>query len=69
MADDMGYERVGAYGGISSKTPALDTLAAQGMRFEYVYSQPLCTPSRVKIMTGLGFFAYPVWCKKSADST
>jgi arylsulfatase A len=64
MADDMGYERVGAYGGISSKTPALDTLAAQGMRFEYAYSQPLCTPSRVKIMTGLfNFRNYVGWSK------
>ena len=53
MADDMGYECVGANGGTSYRTPHLDTLAAGGMRFEHCYSQPLCTPSRVQIMTGL----------------
>ncbi len=53
MADDIGYECYGAYGGTSYKTPVLDRLAKQGMRFDHVYSQPLCTPSRVKIMTGL----------------
>ncbi|MGH7127436.1 MAG: sulfatase-like hydrolase/transferase, partial [Planctomycetaceae bacterium] len=53
MADDMGYECVAANGGTSYQTPNLDRLAAQGMRFEHCYSQPLCTPSRVQIMTGL----------------
>ncbi len=53
MADDMGYECVGANGGTSYATPALDRLAAEGMRFEHCYSQPICTPSRVKLMTGI----------------
>jgi arylsulfatase A len=52
MADDLGYECLGCYGSESYKTPVLDKLAATGMRFEHCYSQPLCTPSRVKIMTG-----------------
>lgn len=52
MADDIGYECFGCYGGKSYKTPVLDELARGGMRFEHCYSQPLCTPSRVKIMTG-----------------
>jgi arylsulfatase A len=52
MADDLGYECLGCYGGKSYKTHTLDKLAATGMRFEHCYSQPLCTPSRVKIMTG-----------------
>ncbi len=52
MADDLGYECLGCYGSKSYKTPVLDKLAATGMRFEHCYSQPLCTPSRVKIMTG-----------------
>jgi arylsulfatase A len=52
MADDMGYECVGANGNIEYKTPNLDRLAASGIRFENCYSQPLCTPSRVKLMTG-----------------
>ena len=52
MADDIGYECLGCYGSKSYKTPVLDELARTGMRFEHCYSQPLCTPSRVKIMTG-----------------
>ncbi len=53
MADDIGYECYGAYGGTSYKTPVLDRMASQGMRFDHAYSNPVCTPSRVKIMTGL----------------
>lgn len=53
MADDMGFECLGSYGGLSYKTPVLDRLAGEGIRFANCVSQPLCTPSRVKIMTGL----------------
>jgi arylsulfatase A len=53
MADDFGYECVTANGGESYRTPNLDKLAAGGMRFEHCHSQPLCTPSRVQIMTGI----------------
>ncbi|MGI9517958.1 MAG: sulfatase-like hydrolase/transferase [Pirellulaceae bacterium] len=53
MADDFGYECVGANGGTSWSTPHLDELARTGMRFEHCYSQPLCTPSRVQLMTGI----------------
>jgi arylsulfatase A len=52
MADDQGYETIGANGGTSYKTPNIDRLAANGMRFENAYAHPLCTPSRVALMTG-----------------
>ncbi len=52
MADDLGYECLGCYGSTSYKTPVLDELAHTGIRFDHGYSQPLCTPSRVQIMTG-----------------
>ena len=52
MADDLGYETLGVYGGSSYKTPHLDRLANEGIRFDHCYSTPLCTPSRVQIMTG-----------------
>ena len=52
MADDMGFETLNPYGGVSYQTPALSKLAAEGTRFTHVYSQPICTPSRNKIMTG-----------------
>jgi arylsulfatase A len=66
MADDLGYECLGVNGGKSYRTPRLDALVRDGMRFEHCYSQPLCTPSRVQLMTGrynqrnylrFGFFA------------
>jgi arylsulfatase A len=53
MADDFGYECVGANGGESYDTPHLDRLAAAGMRFEQCYVQPVCTPTRVQLMTGI----------------
>lgn len=52
MADDMGYESLGCNGSTEYQTPNLDRLAQEGLRFDQCYSQPLCTPSRVKIMTG-----------------
>ncbi len=53
MADDLGYETIGANGGTSYRTPVLDKLAATGARFTQCYAQPLCTPTRVQLMTGL----------------
>ncbi|MEK6261841.1 MAG: sulfatase-like hydrolase/transferase [Planctomycetota bacterium] len=52
MADDFGYECVTANGGQSYQTPNLDKLAANGVRFEQCHVQPLCTPTRVQLMTG-----------------
>lgn len=52
LSDDVGAETVGVYGGESYQTPHLDQLARDGIRFDYGHAQPLCTPSRVKIMTG-----------------
>ena len=52
MADDLGYECLGSYGGTSYRTPNLDALAASGMRFTNCFSTPKCSPSRVTIMSG-----------------
>jgi arylsulfatase A len=52
MADDLGFETIGCYGAKDYKTPHIDALAAKGVRFNHCYAQPLCTPSRVQIMTG-----------------
>ena len=51
MADDLGYECLGADGG-NYKTPRLDQLAQHGIRFTQCHVQPLCTPTRVQLMTG-----------------
>lgn len=59
MADDVSWECFGCYGAQDYKTPNIDRLAAQGVRFQHCYSTPICTPSRVKIMTGkYGFRNY-----------
>ncbi len=52
MADDVGFEGFGCYGSSTYKTPNVDKLARNGIRFSHCYSTPLCTPSRVQIMTG-----------------
>lgn len=53
MADDLGYECLSCNGSQMYQTPHLDALAASGMRFKHAHSQPICTPSRVQIMTGI----------------
>ena len=52
MADDSAADNYGCYGSTFFSTPRLDALAASGAKFNYCYSEPVCTPSRVKIMTG-----------------
>ncbi len=52
MADDIGYECFSSYGSREYQTPRLDRLAAEGIRFEHCHSTPLCTPSRVKLLSG-----------------
>ena len=53
LADDLGYGELGAYGQEKIKTPNLDLLAAQGMRFTQHYTgAPVCAPSRYMFLTG-----------------
>src|SRR5262249_31477514 len=53
LADDLGDAALGCYGKKKIKTPHLDRLAAQGMRFTQHYSgSPVCAPSRCVLMTG-----------------
>ena len=52
MADDVGRECFGCCGSKQYKTPRLDELATGGILFENCFSQPLCTPSRVKLIPG-----------------
>lgn len=54
LIDDFGYECVTANGGESYRTPVMDGLAARGVRLEQMHAQPLCTPTRVALMTGQG---------------
>lgn len=54
LADDLGYADVGCYGQKRIRTPNIDKLAAEGMKFTQHYSgNPVCAPSRCALMTGL----------------
>ncbi len=53
LADDLGYGDLGCYGQTRSKTPNLDGMAAEGMRFTNFYcGSTVCAPSRCTLMTG-----------------
>jgi arylsulfatase A-like enzyme len=53
LADDLGYGEIGCYGQKIIKTPVLDKLATQGMRFTNFYAgNSVCSPSRAVLMTG-----------------
>jgi len=52
LADDVGQEVLGCYGGQSYPTPHLDELARTGMKFHHAYSMPVCHPTRLTLMTG-----------------
>jgi arylsulfatase A-like enzyme len=57
FADDMGYGDLSCYGNPTVRTPNLDRMAEEGMRFTSFYAAaPVCTPSRVGLLTG----RYPV---------
>lgn len=54
LADDLGYGELGSYGQEKIRTPNIDRLAAEGVRFTQHYSgSPVCAPSRAVLLTGL----------------
>jgi arylsulfatase A len=53
VADDLGYGDLGCYGNAAVKTPNLDRMAAEGMRFTDFYANsPMCSPTRAALLTG-----------------
>ena len=53
LADDMGYSQLGCNGSEYYRTPNIDKLAEEGMRFTNAYAAcPVCSPTRASIMTG-----------------
>ena len=56
FADDLGYQDLGCFGATAIKTPHLDQMAREGMRFTSFYAQTVCGPSRAALMTG----SYPL---------
>ena len=54
MADDLGYGDLGCYGQKRIRTPVIDKMSAEGIRFTHHYSgSTVCAPSRCVLMTGL----------------
>jgi len=52
LADDLGYAEIGCNGSDRYKTPNIDKLASQGVRFTHAYANPLSGPSRAVLLTG-----------------
>src|ERR687898_183765 len=52
VMDDVGYGDYGAYGAPDIKTPNIDRLARDGVRFTDFYAAPSCSPTRVALITG-----------------
>ena len=54
LLDDVGVDKLGAYGSSTAgPTPTIDALAAGGLRFERAYGDPVCSPTRAALLTGL----------------
>src|SRR5687767_13554918 len=56
LADDQGWADLGCYGSPHIRTPNIDRMAREGVRFTDFYAQPMCGPSRAALLTG----CYPV---------
>ena len=73
LADDVGRDAIGCYGGLSYPTPNIDALAAGGMRFDHGYVMPSCHPTRTTLLSGRYPFrqGHPRWgdYPKSEEAT
>jgi len=63
FTDDQGYQDLGCYGSPNIKTPNLDKMASEGMKFTSFYAQTVCGPSRAALMTG----CYPMRNARNDD--
>ena len=52
LIDDMGYGDIGPFGATKQRTPHLDRMAREGMKFTSFYAAPVCSVSRAQLMTG-----------------
>lgn len=53
LADDLGWNDIGFHGSHHLKTPNIDTMASDGILLNRYYTQPLCSPSRGALLTGI----------------
>ena len=65
FTDDQGYQDLGCYGSPDIKTPIIDKMAEEGMKFTSFYAQTVCGPSRAALMTG----SYPYRNSRADDGS
>ena len=59
--DDLGWKDLGCYGGDFIETPVADNLASEGVRFTNAYASPVCSPTRVSIISGQNAARHGIW--------
>lgn len=64
FTDDQGYQDLGCFGSPEIRTPSIDRMAEEGMRFTSFYAQTVCGPSRAALMTG----CYPLRVAKKENN-
>jgi arylsulfatase A-like enzyme len=64
FTDDQGYQDLGCFGSTAIRTPNIDGMAEEGIRFTHFYAQTVCGPSRAALMTG----CYPLRVGKKANN-
>lgn len=64
FTDDQGYQDLGCFGSPDIRTPNIDRMAGEGMRFTHFYAQTVCGPSRAALMTG----CYPLRVGKKGNN-
>lgn len=62
FTDDQGYQDLGCYGSPDIRTPNIDRMAEQGMRFTSFYAQTVCGPARTSLLTG----SYPMRVERAS---
>ena len=69
FTDDQGYADLGCYGNRKNKTPRLDQLAKEGIKFTSFYSQTVCGPSRSALLTGRQPIRSGGWSMPASETT
>ncbi len=68
ISDDLGSQSLGCYGNKQCRSPSIDALASQGMKFERTFTQyPVCGPSRASLMSGMYAQAIGVTSNGASD--
>jgi arylsulfatase A len=61
LMDDLGWKDLGCYGGNFIETPVADCLAKEGTLFTQAYASPVCSPTRVSLLTGQNAARHGIW--------